>query len=77
MMCILFFCFGWLVGQVCTFSYVETFGNFYLAALTIDEPYDCPLQVGNANGLIAANGEVTIPLIPMIGKILMIRHIEK
>ena len=32
---------------------------------TIDEPYDWPLHVGNANGFIAANGEAdTILLIP-------------
>lgn len=38
--------------------------KFYLAALTIGEPYDCPLHVGKANGFIA-NGDATIPPIPV------------
>ena len=49
-------------GNMCFFVVVCC----YLAALTIGDPwYDWPLHVGNAaNGLIA-NGDATIPLIPI------------
>lgn len=50
---------GYLHGWTCKVIWVG-----YLAALTIDDPYVWPLQVGSAKGLMAANGEGTIPLIP-------------
>lgn len=48
-----------------SFVHFKILFGIYLAALTIDDPYDWPLQVGNANGLMAAKGDGTIPLIPV------------